>query len=125
MDQKRMYLIAEYCDANFYTGWHLYLRDNNKRQQPNANGEWGWIRRIGVDRWGYRNAGDVLDFLATLGITIKGDGTCDDAGIGEFARRFPLGRQRIGGKPRGCVEVIVKGNWNIVVGLAIPAQVPS
>lgn len=101
-----MYLIAEYCNAQFYTGWHLYLRDNNNRQQRNADGEWGWIRGFGRRD----SNGPVRKFLASLGIQIRGDGTCDNDGIAEFAKRFSLGRQRIGGKPRGCLEVTV-GEW--------------
>lgn len=103
---KRLYLIAEYCNAAFYTGWHLYIRDNNERQKTNADGDWGWIRRL-------NEATRVLTFLQALGITIKGDGTCDDDGVGEFAKRFRLGRQRIGGKPRGCMEILIAEDGSI------------
>lgn len=104
-----MFLIAEYCDHDFYNGWHLYLRDSKGRQQRNADGEWGWIRRIG--RRGESFTGQAV--LAELGITIRGDGTCDDDGIAEIARRFPIPRQRIGGKPRGCVEVVIDDEGRI------------
>ena len=47
----------------------------------------------------------VLKFLSSLGIEMHGDGTCDDDGIAEFARRYPIHGRRCGGKKRGCVEV--------------------
>src|SRR5688572_23564118 len=100
---RRVYLIAEYCAHDIYLGWHLYLRDNNKRQQPNANGDWGWIRGVGRRGWEFEPAKAILD---ELGIAIRGDGSCDDDGLAELARRFPIPRQRIGGKPRGCVAVL-------------------
>lgn len=101
MAESLMFLIAEHCDAEFYSGWHLYLRDNKNRQQRNADGDWGWIR--GLNR--YPNlAQPVLD---ELGIVIRGDGTCDDDGVAEIARQFPIPRQRVGGMPRGCIAVIV------------------
>lgn len=102
-----MYLLAEYCGHNLFTGWHLYLRDNKNRQQRNADGDWGWVRwsewregRRGVEH----PAQAVFD---ELGIKLKGDGTCDDHGYAELAKRFPIPRQRIWRRPRGCVEVVV------------------
>lgn len=115
---KQMYLIAEYCAADLYTGWHLYLRDNNERQQPNANGDWGWIRGVGRRGWEFEPAKKILD---ELGITITGDGSCDNDGLAEFARRFPIPRQRIGGKPRGCVAVL-QGDYRELF-LADPAAI--
>lgn len=103
-EPQTMYLIAEYCGADIYMGWHLYLRDNNKRQQRNADGDWGWIRGVGRRGWEHNPAKKLLD---SLGITIRGDGTCDDDGIAELSRRFPIPRQRIWGKPRGCIEVLI------------------
>ena len=47
----------------------------------------------------------VLKFLSSIGIEIKSDGTCDDDGIAEFARRYPIHGRCCGGKKRGCVEV--------------------
>ena len=40
---KRQWLIAEECKAQFYTGWWLYLRDRNDGT-PNKWGDWGWQR---------------------------------------------------------------------------------
>lgn len=102
-DHQEMYLITEYCRGPFYMGWHVYLRDNNKRQQRNSDGEWGWIRRPRENR-------ELVRFLGSLEIEIRGDGTCDDDGLAEVARRFPIARQRIGGKRRGCIPVLV-GRW--------------
>lgn len=97
------FLIAEYCNAPFYMGWHLYLRDNKEIQKLNCDGTWGWLRN--VHRQGENPAQQIFD---ELGIEIKGDGTCDYDGIAEIARRFPLPGQMIGGKQRGCIEVVVK-----------------
>jgi len=47
----------------------------------------------------------VLEFLSSIGIEIRGDGTCDDDGIAELARRYPIKGRRCGRKLRGCVEV--------------------
>lgn len=48
-----------------------------------------------------------MSFLSSIGITIKGDGTCDDDGIAEFSMRYPIKGRRIGKKYRGCLEVEV------------------
>lgn len=101
MPEQVKFLIAEYCASQFYMGWHLYVRDSKGRQQRNTDGGWGWIRSIGR----YPHCAEGV--LRELGIVIRGDGTCDDDGIAEIARRFPIPRQRIGGKPRGCIEVLV------------------
>ncbi len=108
----RRYLIAEHCDNALYSGWHLYLRDSKGRQQRNVDGEWGWLR--GINR--YSNSYRWLhELLGTFGITLKGDGTCDYDGIAEIARRFPIPRQRIGGKPRGCIEVDVDEFGRVII----------
>jgi hypothetical protein len=39
-----VFLYPEYCDADLFTGWHLYLRDRNDGS-PNDDGGWGWVRR--------------------------------------------------------------------------------
>lgn len=96
-----MFLIAEYCTGPFYMGWHLYLRESKGRQKRNADGEWGWLRRT------HNKTDSAHACLAMLGITIEGDGSCDYDGYAEIARRFPIPRQRIGGKPRGCIPVKV------------------
>lgn len=93
-----MFLIAEHCSGEFYMGWHLYLRDYRSFRR-NKDGSSGWIRRP-------KNHA-ANDFLKSIGITIKGDGTCDDDGIAEFANRYPFKGRKCGGKPRGCLEVIV------------------
>lgn len=100
---EKLYLITEYCGSEIYMGWHLYLRDNKNRQQRNADGGWGWIHGVGRRGWETTQAKKIFD---QLGITITGDGSCDHDGLAELARRFPIPRQRIWKKPRGCVEVI-------------------
>ena len=93
----KMYLIAEYCRGPFYMGWHLYLRENRTFKR-NQDGRWGWIRRP-------REHTETMSLLSSIGITITGDGTCDDDGIAEFARRYPIKGRRCGGKLRGCLEI--------------------
>lgn len=96
-----MFLITEYCPGPFYMGWHLYLRDSKGRQQRNADGSWGWVRGSSLRK------SPAHEFLATLGIQITGDGTCDHDGYAEVARRYPVPRQRIGKKPRGCIPIFI------------------
>lgn len=79
-------------------GWHLYLREN-RAFKLNENGSWGWISDF--------REHPVEAFLSSIGITIKGDGTCDDDGIAEFAKRYPVRGRRAGKKLRGCIEVEV------------------
>jgi len=81
-------------------GWHLYIRDHRAFRRNN-DGSWGWIRMSG---WSWMQPG-VLKFLASIGIKIRGDGTCADCGIAEFARRYPIKDRRCGGKLRGCLEI--------------------
>jgi hypothetical protein len=92
-----MWLIAERCDAEIYTGWHIYLRDSSDFRR-NADGSWGWIRSR--DHWLLPS---IHALLATMGIVMRprGDGTCDDDGYAEFARRHPLG------DGRGGIAVVV------------------
>ena len=78
-------------------GWHLYFRENRSFKR-NKDGGWGWIRR-------FREQQPVMSFLASVGITIRGDGSCDDDGIAEIAKRYPIMGRRAGGKYRGCIEV--------------------
>lgn len=88
---KTMWLVAERCDNVLYSGWHIYLRDTSNHQR-NAGGDWGWIRR---DHW---LALSIRAFLGTLGIAMRldGDGSCDDDGYAELARRHPLSDGRGG-----------------------------
>lgn len=95
------YLIAEYCGGTFYMGWHLYLRDSRERQKRNADGSWGWLRAFPRHVPNF-----VKRIFDTLSIELRGDGTCDGAGISQIADRFPMGRQRIWGKRRGCIPVV-------------------
>ena len=107
---KDKFLIAEYCDAPFYMGWHLYLRDTKERQKLNRDGTWGWLRN--VHRQGENPAQQVFDIL---GIEIKGDGTCDDDGIAEIARQFPMPGEKVGGKQRGCIVVVIDKYGRIIL----------
>ncbi len=85
-----MWLVAERCDAEVYSGWHIYLREVS--DQRNAGGSWGWIRR------GNWMLPSIREVLALLGIAMRpgGDGSCDDDGYAELARKHPLGDGRGG-----------------------------
>ena len=109
-----MYLIAEHCDADFYTGWHLYLRETPKYQTPNSNGSWGWIRS------GDLIAPRIIEFMASLGINLFGDWTCPEYGLAEFVKRYPLSGRRIWGEKRGGVEVL-QDRWG-TLDLYTPTQ---
>lgn len=106
------FLISEYCAHAIYMGWHLYLRDSKGRQQRNADGDWGWLRQS----W---NQNSAHALLTQMGIELRGDNSCDDGAYAELARRFPIPRQRIGGKPRGCIEVQI-GERGEIVGVVQP-----
>lgn len=93
----RSWLVAEFCANALYNGWHLYLRDTD-RHQRNADGGWGWLRR------GHYRLHAAHAALAQLGIKMRpgGDGSCDDDGYAELARRYPIRRSsRRGGVPIG------------------------
>lgn len=89
-------------------GWHIYIRDH-RAFRKNNDGTWGWIRMSG---WSWMQP-RVLKFLSSIGIDIRGDGTCDDDGIAEFAKRYPIKGRRCGGKRRGCLEVEIDDNDEI------------
>ena len=110
------FLIAEYCSGPFYMGWHIYLRDTNGRQVRNADGGWGWLRKSWQEKQAH-------DFLRSLGIERRGDGTCDGSGYDEIAKRYPIPRQRIGGRPRGCIPVWVAVDGLITLRAAEAAHV--
>ena len=80
-------------------GWHLYLRDYRAFRR-NQDGTWGWIRRPWENE-------PVMSFLSSLNISMSWDGTCEDDGIAEFARRYPIKGRRAGGRYRGCIAVEV------------------
>lgn len=105
---KKQWLVAEYCGHDIYSGWHLYLRDDPGFQKRNADGDWGWIRGpVWPDRKGNRF---VKFFQEAFGIELKGDWTCPEYGLAEFAKRFPLPGRKVWGERRGGVEVTV-GEW--------------
>lgn len=98
----RRWLVAEYCDSNFYSGWHLYLREKPGYQTRNKDGGWGWIRSLNNDK--------IVAFFATLGIELKEDWPCPEYGLAEFVKRYPLKGRKVGGEKRGGVKVLV-GEW--------------
>lgn len=95
------WLVAELCENALYNGWHLYLRDTD-RHQRNADGSWGWLRR------GNELVAPAHAALAELGILMRrgGDGTCDDDGYAELARRHPIRKSR----SRGGVAIRIAGS---------------
>lgn len=111
---NRLFLVAEYCAHDLYIGWHLYLRESKAYQRRNADGSWGWLR---LSDGGPR--GRLQSILDQVGIIISGDGTMDNDGVAEIARRFPLPGKKISGKPRGCIEIIEGdfGGWSLAGAL--------
>lgn len=99
-----MFLVAEYCKGPFYMGWHLYLRENRDFRR-NKSGNWGWIRNL--------HEHPVKDFLSSIGITIRGDGTCEDDGVAQFAAKYPAKGCKLSGKTRGCVGISVNKSGKI------------
>ncbi len=104
--RKSLWLIAEYCDAHFYMGWHLYLRETAEYQTRNADGGWGWIR--------HPREGRAAEFLADIGCPVTGDGTCDGAGIQQFAKRFPLPGKKVGRRKRGGLLITIHEETGII-----------
>lgn len=94
-----MWLIAERCDAEIYSGWHIYLRDSSEHRR-NADGSWGWLQRR------HHLIPAVHTLLASLGIAMRpgGDGSCDGDGYETLARRFPLDVER------GGIVVVMSGD---------------
>lgn len=89
----RAWLVVEFCAHNLFEGWHAYIRESPKRGKRNANGEWGWVKSRDIK-------GDkVARLCAEVGITLKGDWTCDDDGLAEVAKRYPLPGRKRGGFP--------------------------
>lgn len=114
MSAGRQFLVAEYCPGPFYWGWHLYLRESRDKRTRNRDGGWGWIMRPENDIHG------IPAVLAQLGIVIRGDGTMDNDGIHEIAKRWPVAHERIGRKPRGCVPVDVDDDGHVSLPNARP-----
>jgi len=102
--KMRKFLVAEYCRGPFYMGWHLYLRENRTFRR-NSDGGWGWIKRV--------HEHPVENFLLSIGITIRNDGTCDDDGIAEFAIKYPIRGRQCGGELRGCLEIEIDKSGEI------------
>lgn len=108
------WLVAEFCGNALFNGWHLYLRDTD-RHQRNADGDWGWLQR------GHHLLQSAHAALAELGILMRpgGDGTCDDDGHAELARRYPIRRSRL----RGGVPIQIVGGS--ITALTAPAATPQ
>ncbi len=61
---RKFFIIAEYCAAQFYTGWWLYERDHNDGTQNDRGfGGWGWMR----DGSSYSKQQDVNDLCRRMG----------------------------------------------------------
>ena len=85
---KRVYILPEYCDADLFTGWHLYERDR-RDGSPNDDGSWGWLRR-GIS---LRELARLLpDLPQPIGIsdTFK-DIEWHNRFVAAFVDRFPAG----------------------------------
>lgn len=83
------FIRAEYCDADLYTGWHLYARDRND-SSPNDDGDWGWLRRGDMST---RSLAKLLPSLPQL--TVFGDTFAEiewhNRFVAAFVERFPDG----------------------------------
>ena len=100
-----LYLITEYCPGPLFMGWHLYLRESRDRRRRNSGvsgftmeGEWGWSHE-----WHWE--AEAKKLLAALGLRSVADDSTDGGMYAGLARLHPIGREKIGGKPRGCVPV--------------------
>ena len=113
-----VFILAEYCAADFYTGWWLYERDHNDGK-PNDRDGWGWMRdgglysnqqkvnelccRIGYEPPAVRRHGQGFAewFAATFpnGLRVRASDECDDYELVEIVKRRP--RQR-----RGVIRTI-------------------
>lgn len=103
--RSTLYLIAEYCPGPFYIGWHLYLRERRGKHERNSDGEWGWIWYSPSEELEDRRRGYSLHPCRGVFDALGIDGEIDDDAIARFAFGNRMPRQRVGGKPRGCVEV--------------------
>jgi hypothetical protein len=99
----RRWLAAEYCDADLFEGWHLYIRDKDPKggTMRNDDNTWGWLRSGSIRR------DAVLRYLATLGITGKCDGTMEGGAYHQLSEKFPVGRRRRCGRKVGAVEILI------------------
>ena len=99
----RRWLIAEYCDADLFEGWHLYLRDADPKNgtKRNSDGSWGWINHGTIKRRAY------LEYLATLGIKGTCDGTMEGGAYHQLAEKYPVDRRRRCGQKVGAVEITI------------------
>ncbi len=106
----KRWLIAEFCAHSLFNGWHLYLRDTD-RHERNTDGSWGWLQR------GHHLLPAAHAVLADLRIATRpgSDGSCDDDGYAELARRYPIRRSRV----RGGVAVQVD---DIEIDLVTPVR---
>jgi hypothetical protein len=117
-EPKQLFMIAEYCAGPFYMGWWLYLRESKERQKRNADGEWGWVRyspsECNLDRTTGTSLHPCRQVFEALGIEGDLRGGCgDESAIARFAFAHRIPRQRIGGKPRGCVPV-QRDEWGTI-----------
>ncbi len=81
-----LYIVAEYCSHDFYHGWWLYERDNN-RGRLNANNEWGWMRD--ASSWSSRK--QAWDMFVRAGHDPPSVAQCCQEFATWVANRFPDG----------------------------------
>jgi hypothetical protein len=85
MRKSRWFVFPEYCGAQFYTGWWLYLRQRTDGT-ANDDGDWGWIRH---------NLYDVVELLDDMGVNHPAVRRFERTGeyefINWFAEQYPAG----------------------------------
>ena len=103
----RLFLLAEFCGHDLFHGWHLYLRESKDKHRQNEGKtrytgfDWGWSHK-----WFWET--EALRLVRAAGCIAVGHPNCDDGPFAEMAKRFPIPRERIWKKPRGCIEVILE-----------------
>ena len=70
------------------------------KHKRNKDRGWGWVQ------WSSGCKHPARNVFTDNNISFIDDGTCDEDGIYELAKKFPL-KSKIGGKIRGCLPVVV------------------
>lgn len=112
-DEKTGWLLAEYCDGPFYTGWWLYFRDRpDGSENDDRWNRWGWLR----DEWQLKT---VHEFLVSLGHDAPPSGRYSQDLAEWFGEKFPGGikvhRDRWGQYTVATETEPTRSGWDLVV----------
>ena len=86
---KKRYLIAEYCQGPFYTGWWLYERETNDGRPNSGYDSWGWLKS--TDAWSPQQK--LRDLCVWMGHSPPAVAGYSDEFAEWFAGQFPNGLQ--------------------------------